>query len=193
MNKMNTQSTSTQNENLTETAANLYAFLTQNQAGNDSLKSALTTPALLKLDPKIFPYGVTGRDVIEITGAIGIGKSELIMHLMSRCILPSAWKLRFNDTEIISIDLNDLSCLDSSDSLARKVILIETDAKFNVMRLFSIIENRLLKVMSQNEAKLRIIEKKMQLKMVKRFIYECLRDLIIYRCNSSEQLIYCKN
>jgi hypothetical protein len=45
------------------------------------------------LDQTILPNSIANHDIIEIFGRIGTGKSELLMHFMSRCLLPPKWRI----------------------------------------------------------------------------------------------------
>ncbi len=86
----------------------------------------------------------------------------------------------------LAIDLKDHSSVKTSDEL-QKVILIETDCTFNMLRLFTVIENRITAAFIQ-QTKQQTIPVHVQTSM-NRFIKDCLKNLIVYKCNGSEQLI----
>lgn len=77
--------------------------LQPSQAANSrlltQLENTLFTNKPLNLDPLLFPNGIANREVVEITGRVDSGKSELMRHLISRCILPSKWRLPKNDAQ----------------------------------------------------------------------------------------------
>lgn len=57
------------------------------------LESILAVSKPLNLDDGLFSTAIGSREVVEIYGRIGVGKSELLMHLMSRCLVPPKWKI----------------------------------------------------------------------------------------------------
>lgn len=185
---------STENEeSVNETGAQLFARLIFNtQSGGQTQKQhallvdQIDQNGVLRLDDKLFPEGVKRRDLIEIGGGAGVGKTELILHLISRCILPAKWTLKIKENSL-SIDLSSISCNINGVELKR-VVLIETDGKFNIMRLYAIIEQRIKSLVSvvHVERQLGVDEIGFN-RLIKKFAYECFKNLIVYRCYSNEQ------
>lgn len=66
-----------------------------------------------------------------------------------------------------------------------RVILIQTDSKLNIVRLFTIIVNRLLKAL----ASAGFPNDKLTQKLVKKFAKDCLKNLTIYQAFNGEQFI----
>ena len=58
------------------------------------LENDLMLNKTLNLDADIFtPQQVGNKEVVEVYGKANTGKSELIMHLLVRCLLPRQWKV----------------------------------------------------------------------------------------------------
>lgn len=64
-----------------------------NSAVISQLESVLLANKRINLEPNLFPNWVSNREIIEINGRVGVGKSELMMHLISRFLLPSKWNI----------------------------------------------------------------------------------------------------
>lgn len=48
----------------------------------------------LDLDPAIFPgEGLANKSCTEISGKMSVGKTELVVHLISRLLLPAQWRI----------------------------------------------------------------------------------------------------
>ena len=117
----------------------------------------------LDLDAHIFRNGGIGnKELIEITGRPSSGKTELVVHLISRFLFPSRWKIHMNEqsvneslnsqTRVVELDLSDISCHSAgkaSSSSAFKAVLVDTDSNFSVARLCSVMETRLVKILDQ--------------------------------------------
>lgn len=215
---MNNNQLSSQNE----TGSQLFARLlsqTTNMGANAQNATQQTDPKLtqfkemlnlnkpIDLEPTLFPKGVACKEVIEVYGKSGTGKSELIMHFVSRCLMPPKWKFDLisgSSQTQINVDLRHESTFGDEKNLNEpsqmpKIILVSTDAKFNVMRVFKIMEMRLSKAlnssfknetMGQQQQAFLSQNKEMIEKSMKRFIRECLKNLIVYQCFNSEQFIY---
>ena len=160
--KMNSQTQLGKNES----GADLFARLisqkntqlstTQNERNLTQIQSALMINKVLNLEPSFFPSGINNKEIVEIFGKIGLGKSELLMHFIARCLMPKKWIIDFN--KIINTDnysnenslCVDLSKFSSHDQWEiPKVILIETESKFNMLRLYTILKQRLSKSLDE--------------------------------------------
>lgn len=78
---------------------------TQNQISNSNniltqLESTLFANKPLNLDASLFPNGIMNREIVEISGRVDTGKSELIRHLISRCITPPRWRFLKNSSKL---------------------------------------------------------------------------------------------
>ncbi|XP_071943754.1 DNA repair protein XRCC2-like [Antedon mediterranea] len=88
-------------------------------------------PSLEFLDRHLFPCNFPKPgEVIEIHGSSATGKTELLMNLMSKCILPKRWK---------GIEI---------DGFEAEVLFIDTDYKFSVMKLHQMLKKQLLKIIN---------------------------------------------
>ncbi|KAJ7322151.1 hypothetical protein JRQ81_018438 [Phrynocephalus forsythii] len=105
--------------------------------------------SLKNLEPNLFAeegYPTHG-DIVEFHGPEGTGKTEMLYHLIARCILPK-----------------------SGGGLEVGLLFIDTDFHFDMLRLVTILENRLFQ--SREET-----------------IKQCLRRFFFVNCNSSPQLL----
>ncbi|KAF4087759.1 hypothetical protein AMELA_G00074300 [Ameiurus melas] len=86
--------------------------------------------SLKDIDQHIFPVngGPAQGDVIEFHGVEGSGKTEMLYHLLSRCILPT-----------------------HSGGLEVEAFFVDTDYHFDMLRLVSILEARLTSSPLENE------------------------------------------
>ncbi|XP_045173538.2 DNA repair protein XRCC2-like [Mercenaria mercenaria] len=124
-------------------------------------------PSLTGIQPIIFgEQGPQTKDVIELYGGEGTGKTELLVHLICRCILPEYW----NNVPL--------------DGHGAGVVFIDTDFKFSVIRLVTVIEKYILDK-ARDCSKFTAIDSD----SIESFIRECLKKLHILRCTSSEQLV----
>ncbi|NXH16296.1 XRCC2 protein, partial [Bucco capensis] len=105
--------------------------------------------SLKNLEPFLFAeegspvHGV----VIEFHGPEGTGKTEMLYHLIARCIIPK-----------------------SGGGLEVEVMFIDTDYHFDLLRLVTILENRLVQ-------------------RTEEMIKQCLGRLFVVNCSSSTQLL----
>ncbi|KAK1173990.1 DNA repair protein XRCC2-like [Acipenser oxyrinchus oxyrinchus] len=121
----------------------------QTETGTELLARLEGRRSLKSLEPQIFAgegFPVQG-DVIEFHGAEGTGKTETLYHLVSRCILPTA-----------------------AGGLELEVLFIDMDSHFDMLRLVSILEQRLPQ--SSEET-----------------VRQCLRRLFLVHCSSTVQLL----
>ncbi|XP_029979524.1 DNA repair protein XRCC2 isoform X2 [Sphaeramia orbicularis] len=94
---------------MTETAAQLFARLEARRCLKD-------------IEPRLFPKdgGPNHGEVVELFGPEGTGKTEVLYHLLSRCILPVA-----------------------AGGLEVDVVFVDTDYSLDMLRLVSILDNKL--------------------------------------------------
>ncbi|KAM8822564.1 DNA repair protein XRCC2 isoform 1-T1 [Spinachia spinachia] len=94
---------------MTENGAQLFARLE-------------TRPCLKDIEPQLFPDdgGPNHGEVVELYGTEGTGKTEILYHLLCRCVLPVA-------TGGLEVD----------------VVFVDTDYSLDMLRLVSILESRL--------------------------------------------------
>ncbi|XP_031697419.1 DNA repair protein XRCC2-like [Anarrhichthys ocellatus] len=77
---------------------------------------------LKDIEPQMFPEdgGPNHGEVVELYGTEGTGKTELLYHLLCRCVLPVA-----------------------SGGLEVDVVFVDTDYSLDMLRLVSILDSRL--------------------------------------------------
>ncbi|NXF00595.1 XRCC2 protein, partial [Smithornis capensis] len=105
--------------------------------------------SLKNLEPYLFAEegSPVHGDVIEFHGPEGTGKTEMLYHLIARCIIPK-----------------------SGGGLEVEVMFIDTDYHFDMLRLVTILENRLAE-------------------RTEDMIKQCLGRLFLVNCSSSTQLL----
>lgn len=186
-----------------ETGADLFARLVsqqtkatqlQSQPADNSqlsnlkqLEDILMINKTLNIDDSIIPNGISNKQIIEIYGRTNVGKTELIIHLIARCLLPSILKIN----EDITLDLSDYSCYAKTDLADRlyvfnqmpKVILLDTDCRLSILRVAKIVEKRLKSALKQHKYSINP-------EMLNKLVKECLRNLVVYQCFSNEQFIF---
>lgn len=106
--------------------------------------------------------------MFEFYGTEGTGKTELLLNLVTAMILPKEWN---------SLQLNGLNA---------GVIFIDTDYKFQILRLVNIMEKR---IVGMTEGKSLDIQEKTSSEEIENLVKECLKKLMIIRCCSSFQLL----
>ncbi|XP_022096716.1 DNA repair protein XRCC2-like, partial [Acanthaster planci] len=93
-------------------------------------------PSLESLDLRLFPppHFLRPGDAVEFYGPSGCGKTEILLHLTSNCILPETWR--------------------GAELGGRGVgmILVDTDFQFSMLRLFQVLESRIIDAMEQRKA-----------------------------------------
>jgi RecA/RadA recombinase len=191
MNNNNNNPSQITTKNQNETATDLFARLiknnnisTQSTAQLSQIESILMINKHLNIDNVLFPNGIENKQIIEIYGRPLSGKTELIMHLMSRLLIPSKWTFELNN-QTNELNLNEISSSTTTTTTPFKVILIETELKFSELRIFTIIENRL--VDCYQKSKLPKYNEKIK-ELMHKFIKDCLKNLIIFKCDSNEQV-----
>ena len=143
------------------------------------------------LDTSLFadiPNGIQPGNVVEFSGQEGSGKTEMLLHLIANCILPKSWK---------DLKLNGRSV---------GVILVDTDYHFQLLRLVTVMEHRILNAIKEIEAgtvshmnnKASHLDNSSEQDHLcypekysdyENFIKTCLSRLFIAQCNSSIQFL----
>ena len=155
----------------TETAAQLFCRLGWKKCLNG-------------IDNKLFAHlkePIQARDTIELSGEEGSGKTELTLHIIIRCILPDVW----NGSVV--------------GGLSVSVIVVDTEMKFPMLRLISVLEQRLIvasedQASSSNEPSSSNVHAKSSknehsMADTESFIKDCLQRLHLVTCDSSLQLL----
>ena len=123
-----------------------------------------TRPSLEKIEPVLLGEGPFCKDVIELYGGEGTGKSETCLHFITRCILPSTWN---------GVSLNGCDA---------GVILIDNDYSFSILRLVTLMERFILHKAEETS-------KVISSEDVEKFIRACLRKLHVSQCSSSTEFV----
>ncbi|XP_054862988.1 DNA repair protein XRCC2 [Amphiprion ocellaris] len=86
---------------------------------------------LKDIEPHLFPEdgGPDHGEVVELCGTEGTGKTELLYHLLCRCVLPEA-----------------------AGGLEVDVVFVDTDYSLDMLRLVSILDSRLNTALSSNSS-----------------------------------------
>ncbi|XP_023568681.1 DNA repair protein XRCC2 [Octodon degus] len=92
------------------------------ESGTELLARLEGRSSLKEIEPNLFADedSPVHGDILEFHGAEGTGKTEMLYHLMARCILPK-----------------------SEGGLGLEVLFIDTDYHFDMLRLVTILEHRL--------------------------------------------------
>ncbi|KAM3593040.1 uncharacterized protein V6R79_004951 [Siganus canaliculatus] len=116
---------------------------------------------LKDIEPRLFPEdgGPDHGEVVELCGAEGTGKTELLYHLLSRCVLPAA-----------------------SGGLEVDVVFLDTDYSLDMLRLVSILDSRLSAARSAGSPSPSASSDQGLLR-------SCLSRLLVVHCSSSSQLL----
>ena len=135
------------------------------------------------------PDGIQPGNVVEFSGQEGSGKTEMLLHLIANCILPKSWK---------DLELNGRSV---------GVVFVNTDYHFQLLRLVTIIEHRILTAIKVSQSVTMSTEKSKvnhldhntsqqhnscypeKYSDYETFIKTCLGHLYIVNCNSSLQML----
>jgi DNA-repair protein XRCC2 len=137
------------------------------------------------IDKHLFPDSITKADICEICGESGSGKSDILLHLMTRCLLPSKWV--FNDGSQAFVDLSQHSCFpqsNSTDSCQNKIILIDTDGRFSIINLYGMLEMRVKSTIKKQN-----LHEQIKTSQVENYIRACMKNLFVYRCFTNEQFL----
>ena len=110
----------------------------------------------------LLPAAPQSKDVYELYGEEGSGKTQCLLHLIATYILPERW----NGHEMGGKDTG--------------VVYVDNDYHFNVLRLTVIMEHRIIKTVGDDV---------LSDEQLDTFIKQCLKKLYLVRCSSSAQLI----
>jgi DNA-repair protein XRCC2 len=105
------------------------------------------------------------KDVIELYGDDGSGKTQILLHLIANCILPQKWKGA------------------SLEGRGVGVIFVDTDYHFSLLRLVEILEERITSCFLQQGLPMPSVAARQT------FIKSCLSRLTLAKCNSTEELL----
>ena len=105
------------------------------------------------------------KDVIELYGDSGSGKTQILFHLIANCILPLNWKG---------------ACLGGRGV---GVIFVDTDYHFSLLRLVEILEERIKSCFLKQGLPM------ISTAALQSFIKSCLTQLIVAKCDSTEELL----
>ena len=177
-----------------ETGEQLFDRIFSNSCANISNAENVTEINPLKLDSKIFSEEFKFGDVYEISGETGSAKSELLIHLIASFILPGKWHVDVkveNEIKTILVDLSKWSFFPEllNTQLKMKIILIQNDFKFCILKLFSILEYRIRYSIKAKQQLGDPLVSKISRSSLEYFIKSCLKNLLVYECNSSEQFL----
>jgi DNA-repair protein XRCC2 len=122
-------------------------------------------PSLQDVDPVLLPEGFLAKDVVELYGDSGSGKTQCLLHWVAKCLLPSS-----SD----EVELGGLSA---------GVLFIDNDYHFSLIRLVGIMESI---ITSCFEAANKVAPTESSLEGL---IKSCLSRLHLFRCSSSHQFV----
>ncbi|XP_060065741.1 DNA repair protein XRCC2-like [Ylistrum balloti] len=132
-------------------------------------------PNISNVDPTLFPSGLKGKDVLEIYGSEGCGKTEMLLHIACSLILPKTWR-----------GWNFGGC-------GASVVFFDTDYKFSILRLVTLLEKKILAFLNQNEQVTTTENLCASFTPntgdVEILIKDSLKRLIVLQCKSSMQLL----
>jgi len=112
------------------------------------------------------PAGLRTGEVIELYGASGVGKSELLLQVISSCILPRQW--------------NDFTIGGHESGL----LYFDNDYHFCMIRLVSILESRIKNTLASSSP-----PKTMPANDIQQLILSSLTRFHLFRCKDSLQFI----
>ncbi|WAR00157.1 XRCC2-like protein, partial [Mya arenaria] len=128
-------------------------------------------PSVKGLEPAVFGNGPQCRDAIEIYGEEGTGKTEFMVHLIVRCILPETW--------------NNITLGGHGGG----VVFIDTDHKFSILRLAGLMERHVTKAAANNQGN-STDDVPVDSEAIENLITQCLEKLYVVKCTSSTQLVF---
>lgn len=137
------------------------------ETGAQLLARLGSRPSITEVLPDLFVTGPEGKEIYEIVGTEGTGKTEFLLNVVASIILPKSWR---------NIQLH------GSDA---SVIFIDTDYKFSIIRLAMIMEKKIIeKIETCSKNTIPPSEDDMET-----FITDCLKKLSLVHCNSSSHLL----
>ncbi|XP_041923449.1 DNA repair protein XRCC2 isoform X2 [Alosa sapidissima] len=140
---------------MSETGAQLFARL----EGRRCLKD---------IEPQLFPEdcGPLQGDIVELHGTEGTAKTEMLYHLIVRCILPT-----------------------KHGGLEAEVMFVDTDFHFDTLRLVTILEARLAQLAAGAASEKHPKEGTEEEEGDEETVKACLRRLFVVHCSSSAQML----
>ncbi|KAK2152352.1 hypothetical protein LSH36_330g00021 [Paralvinella palmiformis] len=121
-----------------------------------------------RLEPNLFRSGPSHKSIIELYGEEGVGKTQMLIHLLAKCILPNEW--------------NGLPV----DGLGISAIFVDSNFDMSLIRLAGVLESRIVGCIERNgetAAELSVADED-----VEALVKQCLGRLYLVRCKSSSQL-----
>ncbi|XP_033731897.1 DNA repair protein XRCC2-like [Pecten maximus] len=132
-------------------------------------------PDISKVEPVLFPEGLKGKDVLELYGSEGCGKTEMLLHIACSLILPKTWR-----------GWNFGGC-------GASLMFIDTDYKFSILRLVTLLEKKITDFLEQNHQVTftgnPVTTFNPNSRDVEILIKESLERLNVLQCKSSIQLL----
>lgn len=127
--------------------------------------------------------GLAPASVVEVCGCEGVGKTELLLNMAARCVLPKSWK---------GVEMSGRGV---------GVVCICTDYKFSVLRLASVLDRRICSVLAHSSgADLSPSSKSAAAHTAVTSNAECQGqrvhmeiDQLIHECLSRIHLLYCSS
>lgn len=123
----------------------------------------------------MFPMGLKGKGVVELYGNEGCGKTELLLHIACSLILPKSWKGW------------------SFSGSGASVLFIDTDYKFSILHLVSLLEKRITNVIESNKPTSSSENSnslpKPNCEEIEKLVKDSLKRLYVLQCKSSLQLL----
>ena len=137
-------------------------------------------PDITNLENALFSGDLQQKDVIELCGDEGTGKTQMLIHFITRCLLPAKWK----DIEIGGFNAG--------------VAFVDTDYHFSMIRLISVMDHTVRKHVLRNKRKLKeqsvgnsdsslFIEPSDE--DIESLVKQSLGKLHVVKCNSSTQFV----
>ncbi|XP_069120569.1 DNA repair protein XRCC2-like [Argopecten irradians] len=145
------------------------------ETGAQLLARLGSRPDISKVEPVLFPAGLKGKDVFELYGCEGCGKTEMLLHIACSLILPKTWR-----------GWNFGGC-------GASLVFIDTDYKFSILRLVTLLEKKITEFVEQNQP----VTSSENLGAtfnsnsgdIEILIKESLERLLVMQCKSSSQLL----
>ena len=122
-------------------------------------------PSLVCLERVLLPAVTSQKSVFELRGEEGVGKTQLLLHLVANAILPKSSH---------GVDIAGL-CVG--------VVYIDLDYHFSMIRLTSILETRIQTALSARDSSQDASQS------VEDIVKQCLSRLYVVRCSSSSQFL----
>jgi RecA/RadA recombinase len=144
----------------------------------------VSKPDVVHLDPIVFPDGLKPGEFIEISGEEGVGKTQFTIHVLANAVLPKQWK---------AVNIGGLEA---------GVVLVDTCQSFDVLRLVTVLEQRLVSAIAAAKGTSRVTDDNRPAPVpgnsvedaedgmageLESCVRQCLDKLLIVRCNNTSQ------